>query len=105
MLDPAARWLDRAATDEAPFFASFLTCVSHHPYETPKSHEQRTFTGSGPGDYLNALHYQDGVLRRLFALFEERGLLDSTLFVVVGDHGDDIDSTVVAHDGSIALPQ
>jgi arylsulfatase A-like enzyme len=88
MLDPAARWLDRAATDEAPFFASFLTCVSHHPYATPKSHEQRTFTGSGPGDYLNALHYQDGVLRRLFALFEERGLLDSTLFVVVGDHGE-----------------
>ena len=39
--------------------------------------------------YLNACHHLDTQLARVFAGLEERGLLDSTIVILTGDHGEE----------------
>jgi len=39
--------------------------------------------------YLNACHHLDTQFARVFAGLEERGLLDSTIVIVTGDHGEE----------------
>jgi len=39
--------------------------------------------------YVNACHHLDSQLARVFAHLEEKGLLDSTLVIVTGDHGEE----------------
>jgi arylsulfatase A-like enzyme len=38
--------------------------------------------------YLNCMHYIDGYIRDLVQELRDRGLLDKTVFVVLGDHGE-----------------
>jgi lipoteichoic acid synthase len=38
--------------------------------------------------YLNAVRYQDFVLRELMAQYEELGLAEDTVFLILGDHGE-----------------
>src|SRR5262249_38331798 len=40
------------------------------------------------GCYRNALHYSDEALGLLLQGLRERGLLDNTLFIILGDHGE-----------------
>jgi membrane-anchored protein YejM (alkaline phosphatase superfamily) len=39
--------------------------------------------------YINACHHLDSQLARVFAHLEEKGLLDSTIVIVTGDHGEE----------------
>lgn len=78
-------WLDGREAGK-PFFLTYLPIAGHHPYDTPKP-------GPFPGDaeesqYLNALHYADEALGDLLAGLQERGLLENSLLVIVGDHGE-----------------
>ncbi|MEM6784151.1 MAG: LTA synthase family protein [Bacteroidota bacterium] len=80
------RWLD--APDPRPFFLSILTLTAHHPYDTPPDFPLRSYVRDDElNAYYNAIRYTDGYLRDVFALFRDRGLLDETLFVITGDHG------------------
>ncbi|MEM8557000.1 MAG: LTA synthase family protein [Bacteroidota bacterium] len=80
------RWLD--APDPRPFFLSILTLTAHHPYDTPPDFPLRSFVRDAElNAYYNAIRYTDVYLREVVALFRDRGLLDETLFVVTGDHG------------------
>ncbi len=90
MLEPSLAWVDEAAARDQPFFLSYLTLSSHHPYQTPASFEKKPFDADDANlnDYLNALHYTDAFLKDLFDAFEQRGLIDSTLFVILSDHGE-----------------
>ncbi len=81
----ATAWLDEG---QAPFWMQFLTISSHHPYDTPAS-----FVHPVPGDeprakYESAIAYTDLVLGRLVDDLRKRGVLDRTLIVVTGDHGE-----------------
>ncbi len=89
VLQPSLAWVDERLAAGEPFFLSYLTLVAHHPYHVPSSFPQRDFGVEDPllNHYLNALRYTDALLRDLFGAFEARGLLSSTLFIVVGDHG------------------
>jgi phosphoglycerol transferase MdoB-like AlkP superfamily enzyme len=78
------RWID--ALGARRFFLTYLPAAGHHPYAT---------TAPGPFQgqtefvaYLNALAEADRALGSLLAGLKERGLLDRTLFVFVGDHGE-----------------
>jgi arylsulfatase A-like enzyme len=42
--------------------------------------------------YLAAIRYLDDRLREIIELFEQRGLLDNTLVVITGDHGEYLDT-------------
>lgn len=86
--DPMLDWIDQALDAETPFFLTYLTLAGHHPYDLPPDAERRAFADDDKLDaYLNSLHWIDGQLERLFAAFEARGLFESTVFVLVGDHG------------------
>lgn len=79
-------WIDQGDRHK-PFFVQFLTVSTHHPYGVAKG-----YTGPVSGDddkarFLNAINYVDGVLGRLMADLDKRGLLSNTLIVICGDHG------------------
>jgi Sulfatase len=79
------RWID--STDRrAPFFVTYLPTSGHNPYIT-------TVSGPFRSDqdfwrYMNALHESDATLGMLVDGLRRRGLLENTLFVVFGDHGE-----------------
>ncbi|WP_456429459.1 sulfatase-like hydrolase/transferase [Rhodocaloribacter sp.] len=90
MMGPSLAWVDRQRAAGKPFLLTYLTLTSHHPYQTPTSFERRTFTKDDPdlNAYLNTLAYTDAFLADLFAAFEARGLVEETIFVIMGDHGE-----------------
>jgi phosphoglycerol transferase MdoB-like AlkP superfamily enzyme len=71
-----------------PFFTMMWTYQTHYPYFT--SGEEQTYTTADPvqNRYLNAVHHSDLVLGTLIRQLKESGLYESTLIVVIGDHGE-----------------
>jgi arylsulfatase A-like enzyme len=91
MLKPMMQWVDDQTGQDKPFFLSIMTNVGHHKYQFPTNWKQRRFTDSTDPDYnnyLNCVAYIDDFLRELVGNLESRGLMDSTLVLIVGDHGD-----------------
>ena len=93
------QWISRDSLQ--PFFAVAWTAQTHFPYLASRSPfgqkiASRVAPSRAPTEYLNvrftrylrALHETDRALGRLFRLLEQRGLLDSTLIVILGDHGE-----------------
>src|SRR5258705_11428860 len=81
----ALAWIDSLGRGE-PFFLTYLPIAGHHPYETP---ERGPFPERSETErYLNALYYADGALGNLIQGLRARGLEESTLFVIFGDHGE-----------------
>ena len=89
MIEPSLAWVDERVAADEPFFLAYLTLVAHHPYSVPPTFERRDYGVDDEtlDDYLNAVRYTDDIVRRLFEGFEARGLLSSTLFIIIGDHG------------------
>jgi arylsulfatase A-like enzyme len=89
LVAPALAWVDRTRAAGNPFVLALLTLTPHHPYRVPAAARRRSRTTGDPqAAYLDALAYVDATLAELWAGFEQRGLLDDTLFVFVGDHGE-----------------
>ena len=78
-------WIDSIGRT-APFFVTYLPTSGHNPYVT-------TVPGPFSSDsdfwrYMNALHESDAAFGRLIEGLRQRNLLENTLFVVFGDHGE-----------------
>ncbi len=87
MLAPSEEWLARRG--ERPFMAAYLTNAAHHPYDVPKTHEIRNYSKKRAWNkYLNAINYTDGVVEKIVDQYRRLSLLDRTVFVIVGDHGE-----------------
>ncbi len=72
----------------SPFYAHVVTCSSHIPFMTPQNLSLAEELSKHPmGRYLQAMHYVDEQIGALLAGMEQRGLLENTLIMVVGDHG------------------
>jgi len=86
LLPAAVRWIDSDRSQ--PFFLTLWTIQTHHPYFAEPS--QESFTPQDPEQdrYLNAIRVTDRLLSDLMCELEARGLADSTLLVVLGDHGE-----------------
>lgn len=95
---PLMRWVD--AHRDKPFLVTVLTAISHHNYGLPSTFQVRNYPrrparmgGRMPqpwadyNRYLNTLRYADEFLGDILDGLEQRKLLDDTLVVVVGDHG------------------
>jgi glucan phosphoethanolaminetransferase (alkaline phosphatase superfamily) len=78
-------WIDARPAGH-PFFAAYLPIAGHHPY----SHERPgPFSEIGEiGRYRNALLEGDHALGDLLAGIRARGLDESTVIVVIADHGE-----------------
>jgi arylsulfatase A-like enzyme len=70
----------------APFFVTYLPTSGHNPYVTTVPGPFRS--DSDFWRYLNALHESDAALGALIEGLRQRNLLENTLIVVFGDHGE-----------------
>lgn len=94
-LDPLLKWVDVANTANIthniePFFLSYLTGITHWPFQVPPAADWDNIWFAykkSTNDMMNAIAYQDRFLSKLFLDFEKRGLMNSTLFILTGDHG------------------
>ena len=80
---------ERLLTDldsaSAPFFKFFFTLSSHEPFEIPSNFK---FSGSNEvNKYKSSVFYTDSCLGRFFDEAKTRDWYDSTLFILVADHG------------------
>jgi arylsulfatase A-like enzyme len=96
-------WLDD--TGDRPFFAYLNYLDAHHPFPVPAPYDTH-FSGRLPPPrswdamftaneqkqltdaYDNAIAYLDSEVDSVFADLDGRGLLDNTVVVIVGDHGE-----------------
>ena len=109
----ALRWLDEEGPEDPfaePFFMLLWSIDTHEPFRHPEGYNldadpayRGPVTGRGrpfskvrnradlrqlEALYDGALRYQDEQLGQLLDALEERSLLDETLVVVAGDHGE-----------------
>ena len=80
--------LDR---EHKPFYAFIVTLTSHYPYNFPEISEQAKFNagvfkGTLMGDYLTSMRYFDNQFGTFIKGLEKKGLLDSSVIIVYGDH-------------------
>ncbi|SNC62510.1 Sulfatase [Hymenobacter gelipurpurascens] len=87
LLKAYTQWLP-ADTTGAPFFATIWTAQTHYPYFPVGAEKDYGASERYLNHYLNALHYSDQQLGHLLDELKRRGLAESTLVVVVGDHGE-----------------
>lgn len=101
MIAPALDWMKQQAVAGKPFFASLLTIATHHPYVSPGHIVPVHDAAQAKLGYLKAVRYTDAMLRELFAEMRKQGLLDNTLVVITGDHGEAFaEHGQIAHNGS-----
>lgn len=106
-LAPAlARWLDAAGDQREPFFATLLTSSTHHPYRLPERAVRRIATSGAPASnaherYARLVEEEDALLGDVLEVLRRRNLLDHTIVIVVGDHGEGLgDKGVRQHDSN-----
>jgi choline-sulfatase len=82
VVDEALGWLH--GISGRPFFAWLHFYDAHAPVQPPAE-----FASPGGQDpYLGAIGFADFQLSRVITFLDERGLLDRTVVVIVGDHGE-----------------
>lgn len=77
--------LREAGAGDRPFFHVIMTATSHEPFEAPV---RRVFTSERePFRYRNTVHYTDSCLGAFIDSARRQDWYDSTLIVIVADHG------------------
>ncbi|MEZ6015856.1 MAG: sulfatase-like hydrolase/transferase [Planctomycetota bacterium] len=97
------------SSDERPFFSFLLIDAPHQPYANPGGpyapaveafdYIEMGQTTDGPelpilqervlNTYKNSVHHADGTAGRILDSLRRRGILDDTLVIVTGDHGEE----------------
>jgi arylsulfatase A-like enzyme/Tfp pilus assembly protein PilF len=84
VVDHALPWIDQHRA--SPFFAWVHLYDAHTPYNPPEP-----FKGQHPGDpYQGEISFADAQVGRVVQLLRDRHLLDRTVIVVMGDHGESL---------------
>jgi arylsulfatase A-like enzyme len=71
-----------------PFFGMMWTYQTHYPYYAGGTEKNYDVTDPTLNRYLNAVNHSDMVLGKLLDQLKANGLYESTLVVVIGDHGE-----------------
>jgi len=87
VVDHALAWL--ALDREQPFFAWVHLYDPHAPYRPPEPYRSR-FPATLEGAYDGEIATADEQIGRLLADLKDSGQLESTLVIVVGDHGESL---------------
>ena len=86
MLPTSKEWL---TSQDQPFLASYLTVTPHFHYDAISRYGWKNYVNDKKYNaYLNTLHYQDNFLKNLIQQYKDLDLYESTLFVILGDHGE-----------------
>jgi choline-sulfatase len=86
VVDRALEWLQGFGDNRSRFFAWVHLYDPHTPYEAPEPY--KSSFASRP--YQAEIAFADSQVGRLMAYLEERQLLDRTVVVVAGDHGESL---------------
>ena len=84
----AVEWAAQQSSLGKPFFMGVFTIVTHAPYDTPMSFLNSSTSDTSQAKYLATVRYTDRFLQKLYNGLEEAGLVDKTLFIAAGDHGE-----------------
>ena len=79
-------WLDKDTTQN--FFSVIWTVQGHYPYFFANEEEDFGESDFNFNRYLNCLKHDDELIGKVLQNLEERGLANTTLVVVTGDHGE-----------------
>lgn len=84
--DELMTWIN--SEKDKPFFSMIWTYQTHYPYYA--TGEEKNYEPADPilNRYLNAVNHSDYVLGKILNNLEKNGLFESTLVVVIGDHGE-----------------
>ena len=85
VVDDAIDWLQQVGGSR--FFAWLHFYDAHAPARPPAEFA----SPNGDDGYFGAIGFVDFQLSRVIAFLDERGLLDRTIVVAVGDHGESLD--------------
>jgi arylsulfatase A-like enzyme len=95
----AKGWLKKAAKKDKPFFLWVHFFDPHHPYEfhpdfdrpdlVVDDGEENEF-GEKEKNYVNEIEFADYYLGKLLGFMEENGMMEDTLTVFTGDHGESL---------------
>ena len=104
MTDKFIDYLSNRSKDR-PFFAFLFFNASHQPYNYPKEFERfrpvlkeelNYFKDTGrdkidmlKNRYRNAVYFDDSLLGRIIRAIEGHGLLENSIVVITGDHGEE----------------
>ncbi len=93
LVKPILSWI--RAHKQEPWLLAALTLTSHHPYRAPASWKRQDFGiedarphADDYRNYLNSIAYLDDVLRELMTQLETEGLLENTIVILAGYHGE-----------------
>ncbi len=75
---------------DKPFFATFFTLSSHHPYAIPPGMENMFTEGTLP--IHRAIKYSDYSLKQFFNSIKNEPWYNNTLFIITADHNSGADS-------------
>jgi len=88
LADSFRSWLDEPGSTGRPFFTVMWTYQTHMPYFVSGGAKDFKVPDPAYNRYLNAIRRGDQALGAILDLLEKRGILDETLVVVLGDHGE-----------------
>jgi len=103
VVDPAIAW---ASQTSSPFFLWVHLYDPHAPYEPPAEFAAK----AGGNAYDGEVAYTDAQVGRLTGALRARGVLDSTVVVVAGDHGEGLGDHgehthgMLAYDSTLKVP-
>ena len=103
--DVGSQFIDWLGADsQRPFFAYLNFFDAHEPYRPPEEYRTK-FVADNPGDrdrYDGGVAYMDHEVGRVLADLSRRGILDRTLVVIAGDHGDQFgEHNLLTHGNSL----
>jgi lipoteichoic acid synthase len=92
LVEQLRTWLDKAATP-TPFMVTLLTSATHHPYLLTEASAARAKAAGRPTEtdrerYDRQIEAADHMIGDVLELLRQRGVLDNTIVVAIGDHGE-----------------
>jgi phosphoglycerol transferase MdoB-like AlkP superfamily enzyme len=93
-VDAIVKWLEQPR--QQPFFLLYATEFPHHPYTCPIEDPPYEPT-NWVNRYRNSLYYADKCIGTLLERLRSMNLLDNTIIVVTGDHGETVSTYPVGH--------
>lgn len=81
-------WVDKTLSAKKQVLAGILTTSTHFPFPLPDGEHYRPYVKEDiVNRYLNSIRKADDWLRDVVTGFESRGILNETMFIMLGDHG------------------
>lgn len=81
-------WVDDVHAAGKPFYLEYMNVATHHPYVVPPGYRGPFAGNDDRSHYGNSVHYTDAAIGALLTMLAHEGVLDDTLIVVTGDHGE-----------------